>query len=341
MIATCPHCSSGFYISSETAGNVIKCSKCKKEVRAPDRRGCAPGALTAPDDGIPFAILAETKAEAEEHLKNETEARLELEKKIKDALDGRTKAEALALTAKQEKERIEVKINGEIDARLKAEVQVESLTRELTEVKTKLKEIEDAHAETQAQLQKESETRKQFELQLQAETETRIKAESQTKAEALAKKKYQSQAESETAERIKLEQELATVKSTMQEVKIVESRKKPLNFIKGLVRVTFILSLMAAVAGGYIAYINGYIINSHFDRPMHLPLFSRAVYLPVNLIAISICSYLAAWAVLLIIIFVIKGFSKSNSNKSDITAQSSAILPENIPLNEVRTWRSS
>jgi predicted Zn finger-like uncharacterized protein len=137
MIATCPHCQSGFYIASDLAGAVVKCSKCKKEVRAPDRRGCAPGPLSQPNDGIPMAILAETRAEAEEHLKNETEARFELEKKIKEALEAKTKAELQAKTdaqAKQEAEErlkqeisaraaIEAKSSTETEARLKAEVQ--------------------------------------------------------------------------------------------------------------------------------------------------------------------------------------------------------------------------
>ncbi len=112
MIATCPHCQSGFYISSEMAGMVLNCSKCKKQVRAPDRRGCAPGPLS--DDGIPAAILAETRAEAEEHLKNETEARFELEKKIKDALDARTKAELQAKIDSQARQEAEERLKQEV-----------------------------------------------------------------------------------------------------------------------------------------------------------------------------------------------------------------------------------
>ena len=381
MIATCPHCQSGFYISSEMAGAVIKCSKCKKEVRAPDRRGCAPGPLSQADDGIPVAKLAETRVEAEEHLKNETEARFELEKKIKDALDAKAKAEFQAkidAQAKQDAEErlhkevsaraaIEAKLLTETDARRKAEeaamaqkqareefeeklktevnfkadVQVESISRELTEVKAKLKETEDARTEAQTLAAKEAEVKAQLEQQLLAETEAKIKAESQAKAEALSKKKYQSQVESEAAVRIKLEKELETVKAGIQEAKVAASSLKPMNFIKGLARLTFFLSLVAAVGGGYLAYINGYIINSHFDRPMHLPMFSKAVYLPVNLIAISVGSYLTAWVVFLILLFIIKGFGRSSMAKIKTNARSEPIFEETVSVGKAKTWRSS
>jgi hypothetical protein len=381
MIATCPHCQSGFYLSPEMAGSVIKCSKCKKEVRAPDRRGCVPGPLS--DDGIPAAILAETRAEAEEHLKNETEARFELEKKIKDSLDARAKAELQAkldaqarhdaeerlkqevsaraaieaklsteidarrkaeesaMAEKQAREHFEEQLKTDADVRMKADVQVESISRELAEVKAKLKEAEDARTEAQTRAIKEAEAKGQLEQQLQAETDAKIKAESQAKAEALAKKKYQSQAESEAAVRIKLEQELEAVKTRIQDAKVVASARKPINITKGLVRVTFILSLVAAGIGGYIAYTNGYIINSHFDRPMRLPMFSKAVYLPVNLIAISIGSYLAAWVVFLILLFVIKGFGRSTSAKIRAIARTEPIAEETYVAGEGRMWRSS
>jgi predicted Zn finger-like uncharacterized protein len=383
MIATCPHCQSGFYISSEMAGAVIKCSKCKKEVRAPDRRGCAPGPLTAHDDGIPIAIVAETRAEAEEHLKNETEARFELEKKIKDSmdakikaemqakidaeakqqseerlkqevtaraaieakfsteLDARRKAEESAIAEKQTREHLEEKLKIETEARLKAEVQLETFTPELAELKAKLQEAKDALAEAETRAIKEAEAKGQLEQQLQAETDAKIKAESQAKAEALAKKKYQSQAESETAVRIKLEQELETVKVNIKNVKVAESSRKPINFTKGLARLTFILSILAAVAGGYLAYINGYIINSNYDRPMHLPFFKRAVYLPVDLIIISVCSYVAVWIVFLILLFIIKGFGRSGSAKTKTTASSVPIAEETYVAGVGRIWRSS
>ncbi len=104
---------------------------------------------------------------------------------------------------------------------------------------------------------------------------------------------------------------------------------------------TFILSLVAAGVGGYLAYINGYIINSHFDRPMRLPMFTRAVYLPVNLIAISVGCYLAAWAVFLTLLFVIKGFSRSNSAKIRTITRSEPMVEETYVAGEGRMWRSS
>jgi predicted Zn finger-like uncharacterized protein len=379
MIATCPHCQSGFYISSEMAGAVIKCSKCKKEVRAPDRRGCVPGPLT--DDGIPAALLAETRAETEEHLKNETEARFELEKQIKSHLEAKTKAELQAqidARARQEAEErlqkeisaraeIEARLLTETDARKKAEetavaekqareefeekfktetgleanVQVEAISRELDEIKAKLKEAQDALTEAQTHAAKEAETKTQLEQQLQAQTEATVRAESQAKAEAIAKKKYQSQTESETSLRIKLEQELEETKSRIKDIEIAARSRKPINLTKGLVRLAFILSLVAAVVGGYIAYTNGYVINSHYDRPMRLPLFSKAVYLPVNLIAISIGSYLAAWVVVLAPLFVIRGFGRSSSAKAKVIAQSGPIFEETVAIGKDKTWRSS
>jgi predicted Zn finger-like uncharacterized protein len=384
MIATCPHCQSGFYISSEMAGAVIKCSKCKKDVRAPDRRGCAPGPLSLVNDGIPLAILAETKAEAEEHLKNETEARFELEKRIKDSLDAKTKAELQAkidaqarqeaeerlkqeistraaidakllietearkkaeesaTAAKQAIESLEVKFKAETESRLKTDVYVETISMELTEVKAKLNQAENALKEAQTHAVKEAEARGQLEQRMQAETELKIRAESQAKAEAIAKKKYQSQAESEASARTKLEQELEAVKTRIRDAKVTASVRKPINITKGLVRVTFILSLVAAGVGGYIAYINGYIINSHYDRPTHLPMFSKAVYLPINLIAISVGSYIAAWVVFLILLFVIKGFCRSSgSAKIRTITRTAPMIEETYVGAESKVWRSS
>jgi predicted Zn finger-like uncharacterized protein len=383
MIANCPHCQSGFYISSEMAGSVVKCSKCKKEVRAPDRRGCAPGPLTVPSDGIPFAVLAETRAEAEEHLKNETEARFELEKKIKDALDARAKAEAQAkidaqakqeaeerlqkevsaraaieakfsteldarkkaeesaIAEKQAREHLEEQLKAETEARLKSDVYSETLGMDLAEVKTKLKEAEDTMAEAEKRALNEAEAKGKFEQLLQAETEAKIKAESQAKAEALAKKKYQSQAESEAAVRAKLEQEIEAIKTRFQDAKVAASSRKPVNITKGLLRLAFILSPLAAAAGGYIAYINGYIINSHYDRPMHLPMFRTSVYLPVNLIAISVGSYIAAWFLFLVLLFVIKGFSRSSSTKIQTITRQEPMVEETYVAGEGRMWRSS
>jgi hypothetical protein len=104
---------------------------------------------------------------------------------------------------------------------------------------------------------------------------------------------------------------------------------------------TFILSILAAVAGGYLAYINGYIINSNYDRPMHLPFFKRAVYLPVDLIIISVCSYVAVWIVFLILLFIIKGFGRSGSAKTKTTASSVPIAEETYVAGVGRIWRSS
>ena len=383
MIATCPHCQSGFYISSEMAGAVVNCSKCKKQVRAPDRRGCAPGPLSQANDGIPIAKLAETRAEAEEHLKSETEARFELEKKIKDVLeartkaefqakidaqarqeaeerlkqevsvkaaieakllteiDVRTKAEESAMAEKQAREELEEKSKTETEARLKAEVQLETFGRELAEIKAKLKEAEEARMEAESRVANEAELKGQLAQRLQAETEAKVKAESQAKAEAIAKKKYQSQAESEASAKTRVEQELEAVKSRIRSAQAEASTHRPVDLVKGLTRLTFILSFVAAGVGGYIAYINGYVINSHYDRPMHLPMFSKPVYVPVDLIAISIGSFIATWVAYLIVLFVIKGFSRPSAAKIKTITRSKPMAEETVSAGEGRMWRSS
>ena len=385
MIATCPHCNSGFYISSEMAGAVVKCSKCKKEVRAPDRRGCAPGPLTQYNDGIPFAILAETRAEAEEHLKNETEARFDLEKRIKDAMDAkakaefqaqidakakqeaeerlqkevsaraeieakfateadaRKKAEESAIEAKQTIQSLEEKLKAETESRLKTDVYVETINMELTEIKAKLAQAEKALKDAQTNAAKEAEAKGQLEQRLQAETDEKIKAESQAKAEALAKKKYQMQAESETSVKIRLEQEIETLKDRIYQQKIVQSERKPVNVTKGLLRLTFILSLVAAFAGGYFAYINGDIIKCSFDRPIHISWFSQPLYIPRVLAigAFGIGGFLIAWAAFLLAIFIIKGFCRQRPVKPKQIISPEPIAEETYIVGGSRGWRSS
>lgn len=36
MIASCPHCDNQFYVSVDLSGNMVECSRCKKEVQAPE-----------------------------------------------------------------------------------------------------------------------------------------------------------------------------------------------------------------------------------------------------------------------------------------------------------------
>lgn len=354
MIAICPHCQSGFYISSEMAGAVVICSKCKKQVRAPDRRTRASDSLSEANNGIPVATLAENRAEVEEHLKGETEARFELEKKIKDSLDAKAKAELQAkidaqarqeaeerlkqevsaraaieaklltetdarrkteesvMAEKQTRESFEEKLKIETEAKLKADVQVEEISRELADVRAKLKEAEDARKEAETRAIEEAEVKGQLEQRLEVETQAKIKAESQAKAEALAKKKYQLEAESEATARTKLEEDIEAIRARIQGAAI---SRKPVDVTKGLMRLAFIVSLVAAGVGGYIAYTNGYVINSHYDRPTRLPMFSDEVYLPINLIAISAGCYAATWIVFMILLFVIKGFRRPKPTK--------------------------
>jgi hypothetical protein len=135
MIATCPHCKNGFYIVPDMAGEVVTCSKCKKKVRAPDRRGPSAGPPTHPNDGIPDAILEETRAELEERLKNEEEARVEAQQKLAEIEQAKVKAEELS---KQQGERL---------AQLERECK--SLAEEKASLAERLKKVGDAQTDNQ------------------------------------------------------------------------------------------------------------------------------------------------------------------------------------------------
>jgi hypothetical protein len=268
-------------------------------------------------------------------------ARAAIEAKLLTKTDAGIKVEESAMAEKQARENFEEKLKAETEARLKADAQIDAISRDLAEVKAKLKEAEEARMEAETRAVKEAEVKGQLEQRLQAETEAKAKAESQAKAEAIAKKKYQSQAESEASTRTRVEQELEAVKSRIRNAETEASTRRPVDLVKGLTRLIFILSFVAAGVGGYIAYINGYVINSHYDRPMRLPMFSKPVYLPVNLIAISIGSFIAAWAVYLIVLFVIKGFSRSSAAKIKMITRSEPMVEETVSAGEGRMWRSS
>jgi len=239
MIATCPHCQSGFYIATDLAGKVVTCSKCKKQVRVPGRPGFALSEL--PNDGIPVAFLAESRVEVEERLKNETEGRFETEKKLKEALEAQAKAEQ----------------------------------------------------------------------QLQEEIKARAEAENQAKMEQQAKRGLQSQIEEGLKARKKAEDAFKRIEAQLSNA-VAPVIKEPVDFVKGLRRLTVVLSFVTAWLGGWFAYQNGYIIWGRFgfDRPVSLPLFSGPVYLPIVLIVFCVVGFTAAWVVCLVTVFVIRGFRK-------------------------------
>jgi predicted Zn finger-like uncharacterized protein len=270
MIVTCPHCQGGFYIASELAGKVIVCSKCKKQVRAPDRQ--AGGLSGQANDGIPTAILAETRVEVDERLKTEAEARAEMEKILKEALDARAKAETQA------------KVDSE------------------------------ARQEAEERLRREVQTLAAIEARLLTETEAKEKTE----------------------------QALAAARAMLCDAEVAELAKEPINFNKGLKRLTILLSFATAWIGGVIAHRNGYIIWSHFDRPVYLPGFAEPVYLPIVLIAFCAGGFAAAWVAYLVVIFVIKGFSGSSEtkkNKQHLSEPAVEIEEPTLP-GGARVWRS-
>jgi len=362
MIATCPHCQNGFYIGPDLAGNIVTCSKCKKQVRAPDRRLRGDSAPEVPNDGIPMAILAETRAEAEERLKTETEARIEAEKKLKEALEAKTRAEEQAKVDSQaraeveERLKTEVQLRSAVEAQLSAEIETKTKaeSQDLAELEGKLKEaarakdelelkLKDADANrvrAEALAEGESQAKTRIEQLMQTEVEARVKAESQAKAEAIARKKAQTQLNDEVEAREKAEEEAAKAKTKLRDAAVAAIAMSPINLDKGLMRLTFVLSFIFAGVAGLIAYRNGYIIWSHFDRPVRLPLFSGPVYIPVVLIAFCVGGFAAAWVAYLVAIFVIKGFRQPSVIKEKKQHRPEP-KDEEVVSSGGKMWRSS
>ncbi|MBN2019044.1 MAG: hypothetical protein JW749_02330 [Sedimentisphaerales bacterium] len=443
MIATCPHCQSGFYISPDLAGNVINCSKCKKQVRAPDRR--ARGLSSSeppPDDGIPVAIIAETRAEVEERLKTETEAKRELEqrfqkeeqalaeiqaqlaketearrkaeqaalglveklkdagvkvsdseiesikgsaaaaqKKLQEAIEARTKAEQQATSESkakteaqeqlkqtlQAKTDLESTLSTETQARKKAEeaaqldrqniaaleakLKVESEARlraeslkgkdgeGLAQLEEKLLEAEAARAKFESQAKTESEFRAKMENQVKEEKELRLRLESQWKAEIMANRKIQSQLEADTKAKETAELQIEELQAQIKAIELAATSKKSGSKTRGLAALTFMFSLITAAAAGYIAYLSGYIINSNYDRPVQLPGFQQPVYLPINLVAITLAGFVSAW-----VLYLIERLILSSTRPSRPAKKQQIIAPqaeETVPFGEAKLWRSS
>ncbi|MFH1369666.1 MAG: MJ0042-type zinc finger domain-containing protein [Planctomycetota bacterium] len=298
MIATCPHCQSGFYITPDLAGKVINCSKCKKQVRAPDRRAGGLSSQAPPGDGIPMAIVAETRGEVEERLKIETEAKQEAEKNLKQALEAKALAEEKAKAESQARAELEEKLKAVAEGGIITDPQV------MADIEARLKEETEARAKAESK----SAAKADIEKLLQAELEARTKAESQLKAEASAKRKIQAQLEEEIKAKENAEKTAATAKARLREVEASAIFRQPVNLCRGLKRLTFILSPVAAIIAGMIAYNHGYVILSPFDRPVHLPLFEEPVYLPLMTMAFSLAGFVAAWFAYLVAIFIIRGF---------------------------------
>ena len=429
MIATCPYCQSGFYISPELAGNVINCSKCKKQVRAPDRRARGLTGEPPPGDGIPIAIVAETRAEVEERLKNETESKHEVEQRLKqeqhtlselqeqlaketqarkkaeaaaqafaaklkdnridvsqsdiaslkaddsqtenklqEATDAGTRAETQtqaevkaktelesrlsvetearkkaeeALGAeKQGKAELEKKLKAETEAKTRAEALIGKEGQDISRVQAKLQEAQTAAAQAGVRAESESHAKMQIEKQLQEEKDARVRMEGQWKMEVMAKRKIQAQLELDAKAREKAEAEITELKARIKEMGMVASKRKSVNQSKRLFWLTFVFSIILAGAAGYFAYVNGYIINSHFDRPVHLPMFDKPVYLPVNLVAISVGGFLAAWVIFLVQLVITKGFQKPPSMQKKQDTREPRV-EEIMTYSEKKLWRSS
>jgi predicted Zn finger-like uncharacterized protein len=409
MIATCPHCQSGFYIASDLAGKVITCSKCKKQVRAPDRRGAGPSGQ--PNDGIPFANIAETRVEVEERLKSESEARFDTEKQLKEVIEAKVRAdeqskvdsqarqeaearlkvevgaraamearllteteakvqaEESAMAAEQARVELEVRFKAETEARSKAQAQAEASLQTSLEAEAKLKDAirtsremelklrdeEVVRMKAEARADGEAESRAHIGKQLQEEVgarlreaEGRAKAENQAKLESQAKRRIQVQLDDEVEARERVEQELAKAKARLRDADLATLLREPVNFTRGLMRLTIVLSLVTAWLSGWFAYRNGYVIWSQFDRPVRLPWFSEPVYLPIILILFCIGGFIAAWMAFLLAIFIIKGFRQPTVFKKSARRhrpKPEAVVEETVSAggerSEHKMWRSS
>jgi predicted Zn finger-like uncharacterized protein len=427
MIATCPHCQSGFYIVPDLAGQVITCSKCKKQVRAPDRRGII---TPAHNDGIPMALLAETRAEIEERLKLEGEARIEAEKKLNDATETRIKAEQLVQELSQGKAQLEAALketvaakqdlierlntagNAQTDDEKSALIKTEIAAREKTEenlrdaelkaatleeklkietqklmraeekldaeksvhaeVQERLKTEQQAHSQTEEKLRTEisarataeaeaaaeaklraglerrleaqTKAKDELEEQIRIELQARTKTEAQVKTETMARMRVQSQVEADAGKLAKLEQELANAKTKLTDTHHTIIRKGSMNLDKGLLRMAAVLSIAAGVGGALFALHNGYIINSHFDRPMILPFFKQPRLLPLNLIGITFASFALVWVGYLLVKFILRGFGGNVTAKAKKLPKVEISTPapeEAVAFGSSRIWRSS
>ena len=248
MIATCPHCQSGFYIASDLAGKVVTCSKCKMQVRAPERRGAGPPEQH--NDGIRMATLAETRSEVEERLKSESESKFNIEKRLKDALvamakaeeqskvdlqarqetearlkiefqartaieaklltetDARVKAEESALATQQARVELEARLKAETEARAKAQEEAETFLKTSIETETKLKDAVRASRELELKLRDEEVNKMKAETRADGEAESRTKMEQQLEAQTEAKTEAENQAKTESQTKRRMQKQI-------------------------------------------------------------------------------------------------------------------------------------
>jgi chemotaxis protein histidine kinase CheA len=238
------------------AGEVINCSKCKKKVRAPDRRVKSANAPPLPNDGIPIATMEETRAELEERLKLEEESRIEAERKLTDIDGARIKAEELskqqgerlAQLEKEHKELTETKaslmerlktvgdapgngqnsgvIEAEIAAREKAEkaardleTKIAALDGELNNQKAAKEQAEKQAVDAQQKYQQEARAHQTTQSKLTAESQSKAGIENQLKAEIERRTK----AESELKTKAGIEERF---ENQLQEMNKLESQLK-------------------------------------------------------------------------------------------------------------------
>ncbi|MGA2094464.1 MAG: hypothetical protein ABSH16_13850 [Sedimentisphaerales bacterium] len=234
MIATCPHCKNGFYIVPDMAGEVVTCSKCKK-------------------NGIPVAAIEETREEMEERLKIEAEARMEAETKLAEVEGAKVKAEELsrqqgeklAQLERELKELTETKaslverlktvgeaqadgqksnlIEAEITAREKAERAARELESKILALEEELKTRMTAKEQTEQQLRDaekrvpEAEQKYQQEARAHQATQMKLSAESQAKAGVEAQLKTEIERRTKAENELKDKSELAEQVGKQQE----------------------------------------------------------------------------------------------------------------------------
>jgi hypothetical protein len=244
------------------------------------------------------------------------------EKKLKEAVEATNKIEARLKVESQAKDLALEKLKQEIQLKNDFETKLKEVLAERTQEKDKLNSLE------------------HIEKQLKDEKELKIRLESQWKAEIMAKRKTQTELDNEIKAKENAVAESVHLKTRIKELESTHSKRKSIDWKKGLKRLTILLSFVFAAGAGYFAYINGYVINSHFDRPVHLPFFPKAVYMPIDLIIITVSGFVAAWILYLIELIIIKGFHKKPSvNKMQLATEPQ--VEEIMSFSEKKPWRSS
>jgi hypothetical protein len=269
-------------------------------------------------------------ASLEEKLKIETQKLMRAEEKLGAEKTSHAQAEEHLKTEQQVRSLTEEKLRTEISARATAEAQAAS--------ESKLR------AELERRLEAQTKAKDELEGQIRAEMQARTKADAQVKTETMARMRVQTQMEADAGRLAKLEQEIEDAKAKLTDMPRTRVSKGSMNLDKGLLRMAVVLSIAAGIGGALFALHNGYIINSHYDRPMMLPFFKQPQLLPLNLIGISFASMVLVWVGYLLVKFIQRGFGSSVTAKARKLPKveiSEPVPQQAVTMGSSRIWRSS